>query len=110
MKVIFENEPLIVKLIPRNYPLFNDIIICDFRNEIDNNVITISPSFTVNEFVIFEIQTDLSFFKIQNKYEFTIRNNNEIIYVGKMMVLKAGTDIQNYEYKTQNNEYYRFKE
>jgi hypothetical protein len=37
-------------------------------------------------------------FKTQNKYEVTLLNANEIIYKGKMIVLEAGTDIQNYDY------------
>jgi thioredoxin reductase len=109
MKVLFLNQPLIFKCIPRIYPNFSDNLILTLRNEMNNLEINANVSFTVGEFLEVTILTQPTDFKIQNKYEITLKNGTEIIYKGKTLILKTGTDIQNYEYKTQNDEYFRFK-
>ncbi len=110
MKVLFLDTPLIFKVVPRFYPLITDTISLHLRNEATNEVITPEISFTLNNYLNITILEQPTDFAIQNKYEVIIYNDVDIIYMGKLIVLKEGTNVQDYEYKTQNNEYFRFKE
>jgi hypothetical protein len=109
MKILFFNDPLVFKCIPRIYPNVADVLVLTLRNEMNNLEITPDFTFTVGEFLEVTITTQPTDFKIQNKYEITLKNGTEIIYKGKTLILKSGTSVQNYEYKTQNDEYFRFK-
>lgn len=110
MKVLFLDTDLIISVVPRVYPLISDTITIELRNESTNVAITPEIEFTVGEFLTLTVLAQPNDFKAQNKYEFAIKNDGQEIYLGKLIVLKEGTDVQNYEYKTQNNEYFKFKE
>jgi hypothetical protein len=110
MKVLLLNTPLILKLVPRKYPILSDSLVLTLRNEATNTIITPEITFTTDNYLNISILNQPNDFKAQNKYEITVKNGSEIIYMGKLIVLEEGTDVQNYEYKTQNNEYFRFKE
>ena len=105
MKVLFLNTLLKFSLIPRKYPLPNDILTLYLRKEIDNTILTPEITFTVGqklEITIIEQPLD---FEILNKYEFELKNGTEIIYLGKIQILKAGTNTQNFEYGSQNGRF-----
>jgi hypothetical protein len=105
MKVLFLNTLLKFSLIPRKYPLPNDILTLSLRKEIDNTILTPAFTFTVGqklEITIIEQPLD---FDILNKYEFELKNGTEIIYLGKIQILKAGTNTQNFEYASQNGRF-----
>lgn len=109
MKVLFLTEALTFSVIPRVYPLESDSLTLTLRNEQTN--IELSPviTFTVTDKLNITIQTQPSDFKTQNKYEISIKKNSELIYLNKMIILEAGTDVQNYENSTQSNERYSYK-
>ena len=110
MKVLFLDTPLVFSVVPRVYPLISDTLSLHLRNEMSNEVINADIEFTINDYLNVTIVNKPTDFAIQNKYEVIIYNETTIIYIGKLIVLKEGTDVQNYEYKTQNNEYFKFKE
>lgn len=104
MKVLFLTEPLIIFLIPREYPELGDVLTLSLRNEFTDEVISPSVTFeTVAKQLLVTITTQPTDFKTQNKYEATLKNGSNIIYLGKIIVLESGTSVQNYEYNTQTN-------
>lgn len=109
MKVLFLNEELIFKVVPRKYPSVNDEFILTFRNE--NTGVTFSPSYTfeITDKLEITLPTQPTDFAIQNKYDIEIVNNDKIIYLGKLIVLESGTNIQNYEYGSQSTSRFKFK-
>lgn len=110
MKVLFLDNPLVFKCVPRKYPLLSDNLTITLRNEMNDLSFDVRNSFTLDEYLNVTILDQPTDFAIQNKYELSIRNNDRVIYNGKILILKKDTDVQDYEYKTQNNEYFRFKE
>lgn len=104
MKVLFLTEALTFFLIPREYPNLGDSLTLSLRNEFSDDVITPAITFeTVGKQLLITITEQPTDFKTQNKYEATLKNGSNIIYLGKLIVLDAGTDIQNYQYNTQTN-------
>lgn len=110
MKVLFLTEALNFSVIPREYPLIADNIILSLRNEMTDTVITPAITFTVTDKLNITITAQPSDFKSQNKYEVTIKNGANVIYLGKMITLESGTDVQNYENSTQTNERFGYKQ
>jgi len=106
MKVLFLNESLIFSVIPRNYPLENDNISLTLRNEFTDEIITPEITFEVGQKLEITIVEQPEKFAENQKYQVTILNDEKIIYLGKLIILKSGTDIQNYEYKQQTNSRY----
>ena len=109
MKVLFLDTPLIFSLIPRNYPKIGDTLILNLRNENTNTILSPTISFIVDDKLNIEVLEQPTDFKTQNKYEVTLLNDSEIIYKGKLIILEAGTDIQNYDYGSQTTSKYQFK-
>ena len=109
MKVLFLDTPLNFKVIPRVYPLLTDSLELTLRNEQTDLTFTTDITFTIDNYLNISIVSQPIDFKAQNKYEVTIKNGETNIFLGKLIVLKEGTDVQKYEYKTQNNEYFKFK-
>jgi hypothetical protein len=136
MKVLFLQTPLMFSLIPRHYPKETDVLTLVLRNEYTNEFLIPKITFSVDEKLTIELIdlsqstidlanitidsllvlgdpiNNLEFpadFKTQNKYEITLLNANEIIYKGKLIVLEAGTDIQNYDYGSQTTSRFQYK-
>lgn len=109
MKVLFLTEALIFSVIPRSYPLITDTITLSLRNEMTDETITPAITFTVTDKLNITITAQPADFKTQNKYEVNIKNGTDIIYLGKMIILESGTDVQNYENSTQTNEKFGYK-
>lgn len=107
MKILFLDTVLIFKVVPRIYPLFNDILTLELRNELTNEIFNPIFTFSINEYLIITMES-IADFEIQNKYNFKIRNNNEIISSGKILILKEGTRVQDYNYQEQKDEYYTY--
>lgn len=105
MKVLFLNTPLKISLIPRKYPLATDTLSLSLRKEINNLVLTPDFTFTVGEKLEITITNQPVEFTILDKYEFELKNGNEVIYLGKIQILKEGTSIQNFEYEQQNGRF-----
>jgi hypothetical protein len=105
MKAVFLNMPLTFSLIPRIYPSLSDTLILTLRKEIDNTVLTPEFTFTVDEKVNITITEQPDSFKILDKYEIELKNESEVIYLGKLVILKEGTNTQNFEYGTQNERF-----
>lgn len=89
MKVITPNNT-IFKFVPRF--TFNSAVLTfdeglEIENVVSNNQVTI---------------LNTSLFTEGQNYAFTITSNNEIVYKGKIIFLKNGTDIQNYSAQTQD--------
>lgn len=89
MKVITPNTT-VFKFVPRF--TFNSAVLTfdeglEVENVVSNNQATI---------------LDTSLFTEGQNYAFTITSNNEIVYKGKIIFLKNGTDVQNYNAQTQD--------
>jgi len=108
MKVLFLDEPLVFSCIPRNYNI--GTLSLTLRNELSDVVITPAFTYNIDRLLTIAITTQPTDFAIQNKYEITVKSDSNTIYLGKLLVLKQETDIQNYEYNTQKDEYFQFKE
>ncbi len=109
MKVLFLNDELVLKLVPRVFPSLNDEFSLVLRNE--NTGVVINPSYTfeITDKLEITLSTQPTDFALQNKYDIEIVNNDEIIYLGKLIVLESGTNIQNYEYGSQSTSRFKFK-
>lgn len=105
MKVLFLDTPLIFSLIPRSYPLSNDVLLLSLRREIDNTVLTPGITFSVGQKLEVTITTQPAEFKILDKWEFELKNGSEVIYLGKLQILKIGTNTQNFEYGNNNGRF-----
>lgn len=110
MKVLFLDQELIFKVIPRIYPSLIDEFVLTFRNESTGVTFTPSYTFEITDKLEITLPTQPTDFAIQNKYDIEIKLNNEIIYLGKAIVLESGTNIQNYNYGSQSNSRFKFKE
>ena len=97
MKAIFLNTPFEFYFIPRNFPVETDTLSLSLRNEFDGTILTPTVFFEVGQRIKITIDSQ-SFFKAFEKYEVEIKNGNEIIYLGKMIVLNEGENTQNYNY------------
>ena len=105
MKVLFLNTLLKFSLVPRKYPLSSDPLTLSLRKEIDNTILTPAITFIVGQKLEITITTQPSDFKVLNKYEFELKNGSEVIYLGRIQILKAGTNTQNFEYGSQNGRF-----
>jgi hypothetical protein len=112
MKVIKINEIEQFNCVPRNYPSVSDELTVTLINEMTNEPINLSFTFSISDayltIIVNEIPND---FKSGEKYSITIKNitkNNYIIYLGKLMIVDENTDIQNYEYQSQSNSRFNY--
>lgn len=105
MKVVYLDTLLKFSLIPRKYPLNTDTISLSLRREIDNAVLTPDITFSVGQKLEITITTQPIEFKILDKYEIEVKNGSELIYIGKLQILKEGTNTQNFEYGSQNQRF-----
>jgi len=108
MKVLFLETPYTFSLIPRVYPLESDTLILSLRNEITDTVSTPDITFTVTDKVNVTI-VELLGLKSKDKFEIELKNGSEIIYLGKLIVLDENTNVQNYEYGSQQNARFDYK-
>jgi hypothetical protein len=109
MKVLFLDEELIFKVVPRKYPSVNDEFLLTFRNESTGVTFTPSYTFDITDKLEITLPTQPNDFALQNKYDIEIKLDSEIIYLGKAIVLESGTNIQNYNYGSQSNSRFKFK-
>lgn len=110
MKVLFLTETLIFSVIPRLYPKTTDVLTLSLRNEQTDIIITPEITFTVTDKLNITITNQPDDFKSQFKYEINIKNGSDLIYLGRMIVLDSGTDVQNYENSTQSNGRFNYKQ
>lgn len=102
MKVLFLDNDLIFSVIPRVFPSLVDNLSLNLINENSKTVVTPDFTFDITDKLVITITETPTDFKIQNKYSIEIKNDNDIIYLGKLLVLENGTDVQNYEYQTKH--------
>jgi len=105
MKAIFLNTPLIFSLIPRKYPLITDELSLNLRREIDDLVLTPEITFTIDDKLNITITEQSEQFRILDKFEIELKNGVEVIYRGKLIILKEGTNTQNFEYGNNNGRF-----
>jgi len=97
MKVVTTAVP-IIKIVPRLYPNPTDELVLELET---GQIIPILWTQIKN---ILEITvTDISLFEQRGNYSFTISNSGVVIYKGKIIFLKNGTDVQNYTNQSQDN-------
>lgn len=105
MKVLFLDNPLKISLIPRKYPLAGDVLTLTLRKEMDDTILTPAFTFTVGQKLELTITTQPVQFKVLDKFDFELKNGSEVIYLGKIQILKNGTNTQNFEYGSQNQRF-----
>lgn len=98
MKVLKLNTPFEISAVLRIAPTQSDVLKMTIRNEVTDFVIEYTLIWTITNGRISFTLPSTPDFKAGNKYEIFITNQNssEIIYRGKMIVVKEDTDIQNY--------------
>lgn len=94
-------------MIPRKFPVAGNTLTLELRNELTGALFTPDFDYLIGEYLNITM-VQISDFKIQNKYNFKIRNNGEIISSGKILFLKEGTSVQDYNYQQQSNDYYKY--
>ena len=110
MKVLFLNDVLRLVIVPREYPLNGDILTLFLRDEFTDEEFSPPVTFeTLGKQLLVTITAQPTQFETQKKYQITLKNGAEEIYLGKCIVLDAGTDVQNYEYNTQTNVRFDYK-
>ena len=97
MKVITALVPE-VKLVPRSYPLITDNLTLAFEDG------TLIPFTWILQGNVLNLTLNSTTGFVQGSYySFILKNGSEIIYMGKMLFVKNGTDIQNYTNQSQDN-------
>lgn len=109
MKALKLENPLKIYLIPRIFPSLSDNISLYLRNEMSNEILTPNFTFEIGQKMVITINEELSYFMESQKFSIEVKNNDEIIYLGKLITLKAGVNPQTYEYKNQTNNRFDFK-
>ena len=108
MKVLKLNTSFKISAVVRIAPGFSDVLKLTAVNEFNENSkeYTLSWSYSRNRltFTLPDTNTD---FKANNKYEITIKNGVNTIYLGKMIVVNQLTDIQNYTPSSQITQRYK---
>jgi len=97
MKILKLNTPFEISAVPRIALVSSDVLIFTARNENTN----VSFNYTliwsiVSGRLVFELPNTNPDFIAGNKYEIFIKRIDEIVYRGKMIIVKEDTDIQNY--------------
>jgi len=105
MKVLFLDKPLIFDVVPRQYPSEIDTLTLTLRKEMTSEVLTPDFTFTVGQKLRLIITDQPEVFKVGDKYEIEIKNNIDVIYLGKLIIVNSDTDVQNFEYTTQNGRF-----
>jgi hypothetical protein len=105
MKVLFLNTPLIFSLIPRIYPTENDNLVLNLRKETGSTILNPAFTFTVGQKLEITITTQPNQFKTLDKFEFELKRGEDILYLGKIQILKEGTSVQNFNYAEQNERF-----
>jgi hypothetical protein len=96
MKVVTQEIP-VIKCSPRFYPLLADVLVFTLDNG------TIIPfNWTIEKNNIVATLESTAGFTQGSNYSFTITKGTDIVYKGKLMFLKDGTDVQNYTDKSQD--------
>jgi hypothetical protein len=104
MKVL-KNEKF--NFLPRIPITENDTILLTLRNEINDEILTPNFNFTVNELVEIQIVEDV--LTENDKYEIEIKKGADIIYLGKLIILNASVNVQNYNYGQNTNKKFSFR-
>ena len=104
MKVLFLDKPLIFYVVPRQYPSEIDTLTLTLRKEMTSEVLTPDFTFTVGKKLRLTV-TEQPDFQVGDKYEIEIKNNIDVIYLGKLIIVNSDTDVQNFEYTTQNGRF-----
>lgn len=108
MKALILNNSLELHLIPRIYPNNTVNLVLNMRNEMTDEVLT--PEIIVYITDLLNITILNTEFKVQDKFQISLFSDGNLIYLGKLIVLKEGTDVQNYEYNTQKNEIFGYRQ
>ncbi len=108
MKILFENK-LILSFVPREIPIESEINVI-LRNEMTNVLIDEKYTYSLVRGKVFLTINPNSDFTAKNKYEVEVKELDKTIYRGKVIYLEEGTDIQNYNQRTQTNKIYAYTE
>jgi len=108
MKILFENK-LILSFVPREIPTESEIDVI-LRNEMTNVLIDEKYTYSLVKGKVFLTINPNSDFTAKNKYEVEVKELGKTIYRGKVIYLEEGTDIQNYNQRTQTNKIYAYTE
>ena len=107
MKVLILNSVLRFALIPRKYTKNSQNFSLHLRNEMTGLEFTANCKYLIQEKIYVTILEQPTDFKFRNKYEIELKNGTETLYLGKLIILEQGTDIQNYNY---GNSKFSFRE
>jgi hypothetical protein len=101
MKVLKLNTPFELSAVVRTAPDYGDVLVFKAINEFSQVEIVQTLVWTKrNDRLSFILASNIDFVA-GNKYEISISNNSKVIYLGKMIVVKEITDIQNYSQSKQ---------
>lgn len=110
MKVIILGQPAFFDCVPRVYPKIGDVLSLDLRDELKKVVISPKIEWMTAEKLRISIIGVPEEFISRSKFEIKLKNHDEIIYLGKLLVLDADTDVQNYSNEKQSNSRFTYNE
>jgi hypothetical protein len=99
MKILYLDTDYTFKFIPRIAILQNDALIVDLKNEYTKvSTENIENSFVLNgNYIEITLNSLPLGAKHRDKFELSIMKDNDAVYLGKILVVNEGTDIQNYK-------------
>lgn len=109
MKVIELNTPVLLSAVTRTIPLTGDLINIILKNEVSGLVITLPTTWTYQKQRLdfsFDFHAD---FKAGNHYSITLKNGQNVIYLGNLLIVKENTNLQNYTPSTQITQRFKSK-
>jgi hypothetical protein len=117
MKVLFLGETLTINFISRIDLLVTDNLTLEMRLEMStgdgvviNPLITQSPTNISNKTYVITLDSQPTEFESRQKYEIEIKKGAETVFRGNVLILESGTSIQNYEYNSQSNVKFDYKQ
>ena len=87
----------VIKIVPRRYPIVGDSLVMTVENR--PPVVVLWSK--INNAIAVTVDTPSNYAQ-GGYYSFTIKIGSEIIYIGKILYVKKGTDIQNYTANSQD--------
>lgn len=109
MKIVELDTPVELSAVVRSIPQTGDSINIILKNEVSGLVIDLPTTWTYEKQRLkfsFDIPLD---FKAGNHYQITLKNGSNVIYLGNLLVVKEGTNIQNYTPSTQRTQRFKSK-
>lgn len=110
MKIIELDKPVSIGFVARRTPDNGDLITIKLVNELSGFTLNLPTTWSYSK-----QRLNISFdgtqadFKAGNKYQITLKNGANVIYLGNLLIVKENTNLQNYTPLNQTTVRYKTK-